>query len=560
MKKITLTFILLLAIGSVSRAQSWANATLDINSAQASINSNGDLFWDYAQSQFEIPKGSGKKTIFAGSLWVGGLDTSGQLHLGAQTYRQTGNDFYPGPVMNTSSYSPANDALWNKVWKINRTTIDSFRQGLFSTVPMEIQTWPGNGDVMQGQAAQLADFVDINNDGIYDWTAGDYPCIKGDQALFVIFNDDRNVHTETGGQKMQFEFHAMLYAYKAPGSWLDTVVFLNYKMFNRSGITLSDAYIGSWMDLELGSPGDDYVGCDVARNTFYVYNGDANDGTSPIPAAGTYGANPPAQGVVFLRGPFANPNDGVDNNRNGTIDEPGEICLMNKFVYYNNDFTITGNPVSAADYYKYMSGRWLDSTYFTYGGNAYGGSTPCDFMFPGSSDPTGWSTNMQPQLPWDEASSANSPGDRRGFASSGPFTIFPGGNMCLNFAFVCGRGNNGPASSIMAMQNIADSARIFYQANSPCSCVINPLAVNEISNQLIVQFYPNPASDNVTVLYNPQNGNARLEIYDMTGKIAGTENISKASTVVDLKTFSPGIYLIRVTDGKSSGAARILKQ
>lgn len=76
-----------------------------------------------------------------------------------------------------------------------------------------------------GQAAQLADFVDINSDGIYNPSSGDYPCIKGDQAVFMIFNDDRNVHGETGGQKMRFEFHAMLYAYKAPGTWLDSVVF-----------------------------------------------------------------------------------------------------------------------------------------------------------------------------------------------------------------------------------------------------------------------------------------------------------------------------------------------
>ena len=557
MKKLLLSFSILSTTFISVHAQPWANARLDINQASAMANSNGDLFTDYALPQFNIPKGSTTNTFWAGTLWVGGLDAGGQLHLAAQTYRQTGNDFYPGPVMNTASYSAANDLLWNRVWKINRSTIDSFRLGLFSTIPNEILTWPGNGNTAMGQAAQLADYVDINSDGVYDPNAGDYPCIKGDQALFMIFNDDRDVHTETGGQKMGFEFHAMLYAYSAPGMWLDTVVFLNYKMFNRSSSTYNNVYVGSWMDLDLGDFQDDYVGCDVGRNVFYAYNGDANDGTSAIPTIGTYGVNPPAQGVVVLRGPLADALDGVDNDRDGMIDEPGEVCLMNKFVYFENNATQTGNPQNTQHYYNYLSGFWTDGSPFTYGGNGYGGSLVCDFMFPGDSDPTGWGTNFSPQAPWSETAT---PADRRGFASSGPFTISSGTMMCMDFAFVYGRGTAGPLSSVADMKIKTDSARVFYNGNSPCTCVINPLSVNEVSNELLFQLYPNPASDNVTILYHPENGNATLEIYDLTGKVVGTEIISKASTVVDLKKLSPGIYLIRISDGKSSGAARVLKQ
>jgi hypothetical protein len=563
MKKMLLTFFTIAAMTSISSAQPWANATLDINSVAAMANSNGDLFWDYTNAQFKVPKGSpnSTSTIAAAALWVGGLDTGGQLHIGAQTYRQSGNDFYPGPVMNTSSYSLANDALWNKVWKINKSTIDSFRLNLFTTIPASIATWPGNGDVAQGQAAQLADYVDTDNNGIYDPAAGDYPCIKGDQALYMIFNDDRNVHTETGGRKLKFEFHAMLYAYKAPGTWLDTVVFLNYKMLNRSGITLTDGYIGSWTDFDIGYFGDDYIGCDVGRNIFYGYNGDANDGSSAQATTGTFGANPPAQGVVYLRGPAANPNDGIDNNRNGTIDEPGEVCLMNKFTYYNNDFSLMGNPQTAWDYYKYMSGRWIDSTRFKYGGDGFNTAGPaCDFVFPGVSDPQGWGTNMQPQSPWDEATVGNSPGDRRGFASSGPFVIMPGQQMCMDFAYVFGRGASGPASGIAAMQNAADSATAFYGTTSPCSCVTYPLAVNEAAQDLHIQFYPNPATNNITVLWNPKTANARMDIYDVNGKIVSSEIISKSSTVVSMEKFATGIYFIRINDGKYTGTAKVLKQ
>ena len=46
-----------------------------------------------------------------------------------------------------------------------------------------------------------------------------------------------------------------------------------------------------------------------------------------------YGFNPPAIELTF-QGPLADPNDGIDNDRDGTVDEYGEQIIMSKFVYY----------------------------------------------------------------------------------------------------------------------------------------------------------------------------------------------------------------------------------
>jgi hypothetical protein len=352
----------------------------------------------------------------------------------------------------------------------------------------------------------------------------------------------------------------MLYAYSAPGSWLDSVVFLNYKMYNRSGRSYSDAYIGSWTDFDIGAYDDDYIGCDVTRNIYYGYNGDVNDGTSAMATLGTYGANPPAQGVVYLRGPAANPGDGIDNNHDGVTDEAGEVWLMSKFVYYNNDFTVTGNPAAPWDYHKYMSGRWKDSTQVTYGGNGYGGLLACDYMFPGTSDPLGWGTNFVPQAPWDEFTAGNTPHDRRGFAASGPFTIVAGQVMCMDYAYVYARGNAGPQSSVAAVQNFSDSARAFYGTTSPCTCVTYPLGVNDQVQEFTVPFYPNPAANAITVTWQPQTSGAKLELFDMTGRVVLSETIVKKETTVRMEKLPAGIYLLRVTDGQRSGASKVLKQ
>ena len=85
---------------------------------------------------------------------------------------------------------------------------------------------------------------------------------------------------------------------------------------------------------------------------------------------------------------------------------------MSKFVYYNNDFTVTGNPESGTDIYNYLRGIWKDNVPMTYGGDGHGGgvgstTTECNFMFPGTSDAS------FPAQEWTEVTAGNVPADRR---------------------------------------------------------------------------------------------------------------------------------------------------
>ena len=565
MKKLLLLNFFALIFFLPIQAQTWTYGTLDINQVKTVMNSNGDLFWNYSVNTFEVPADSGKQTIFAGASWIGGIDTFNTLHIAAQTYRQSGNDFYPGPVMSTSSYSPTTDAQWNQVWKINKTTIDSFVLNSQNpipgyTVPSVIVNWPGNGDTQAGQAAQLAPYIDVDADGVYNPSAGDYPCIKGDQALFVIYNDDRNTHTESGGAKFTFEVHAMMYAYNAPGTWLDSTVFINYKLFNRSPFNYNSVYWGQWTDFDLGFYGDDFVGCDVDRNIAYVYNGNQNDGSSATPGVGTYGANPPAQGLVYLRGPEATPMDGIDNDRDGITDESDEVWMMNHFIYYNNNFTITGNPVLPMDYYNYLSGNWLDTTHITYGGNGYGGATPCEYMYPADSDPTGWGTNFVPQSAWDEMNSNNTPGDRRGMASSGPFYFGSGKQMCIDMAYVYGRGNAGPLSSVGSMRNAADSARTFYSQNNPCSCDASTVGIEE-QNAQTISVYPNPAGESLNIICGENATGSIVEIINLNGQVVLQGAVLSGNSVIfNTGNLASGVYLIRVQKESVVLTTRFVKE
>ena len=64
---------------------------------------------------------------------------------------------------------------------------------------------------------------------------------------------------------------------------------------------------------------------------------------------------------------------------------------MTAFVFYNNDFTVIGNPENGQHIYNYLTGKWKDGLDITYGED--GRQLYIKFMFPGNSDPTGIGTN-----------------------------------------------------------------------------------------------------------------------------------------------------------------------
>lgn len=483
-----------------AQAQSWlpnschppiAKTDLDINNVRARIMNGGDMWWDLQSTpKYEIPKGSGKYSAFAGALWIGGIDNAGQLRIAAMSYRQSGMDFWPGPL-DTVNASIDDSTCWkyDRIFKLTKAEVDEFTHRYTDpnyTIPQDILDWPGNGNTAKGQAHFLAPFYDRNGDGIYNPYEGDYPAyalngqqqncehhLLGDQTLWWVFNDKGNTHSETGGTPMGLEIHAQAFAY-ATDDEINDMTFYQYKAINRSNATINQMWWGQWIDSDLGYYNDDYVGCDVQRGIGYAYNGDSIDGWNSSPLGpGMYGLHPPALGVDFLGGPLADANDGKDNDRDSIIDEPGERIMMSKFTYYNSDYTVMGNPYQAIHFYYYLQGRWMDGTPMTYGGNAYNSSGPaCDFIFPGDSDPYGWGTGGQPQAPWSELIIGNPPADRRFLMSAGPFTMQPGAVKHVTVGVVWARDMNGDhLDGVQKMKEADDKAQLLFDNcfNFPCA-------------------------------------------------------------------------------------------
>jgi hypothetical protein len=407
-----------------------AQVEMDINNIRTTLNSNGDLWWNLTNAKYEVPKqdppnpATATHSIFAGALWIGGIDDAGQLKIAGQTYRQTGNDFWSGPL--TGPGFTANDEIcskFDKIYKVSKSEILQFQAEFAGGIPTisdavlnnypNVRDWPGRNNpylpevTTSASNVELAPFIDKDGTtGTYNPANGDYPVLGDngvipDQMLFFVANDRGNIHTETGSEAIGLQLRTIAFAFSTNDD-VNNMTFYKYTIDYFGSAALQNTYFGVWVDADLGNYDDDFVGCDTARDLGIIYNGDANDDVNGSGGTRGYGLELASLGVDFFKGPLN--EDSVELGVSG-------------FVYYNNDFTTKGNPENANHFYGYLSGFWKNGSHITCGGDGFGGTTNCNFMYP---DPPNLAGG------WSECAVGNSPADRRFLHVSGPFKLLNG--------------------------------------------------------------------------------------------------------------------------------------
>ena len=92
------------------------------------------------------------------------------------------------------------------------------------------------------------------------------------------------------------------------------------------------------------------------------------------------------------------------------------------------------------------------------------------------------------------------------------------------------------------------------------SCVnINTVGINEniLSNELSV--YPNPTKDKITIVLDHVESGTEISVFTTLGKNILTKKITSNQTVIGLRDFETGIYLVQIRNGKSVTTKRIVK-
>ncbi len=541
----TLVFICVTVISFSIQAQTKAEY-LDINNIAAGFNSDGTLFMinkfdtvvvngvirTYSRN-YNVPKNSTTNSIFASNLWVAGIDDSGVLHTAANTYKQSGTDFWAGPIANTYGSShpdllPGNayDSTYNFVWKLSKLEIQKhisdFNKPNYE-MPWAIANWPANGNLLNGMAAKLAPFNDLNNNSSYEPQLGEYPIILGDQAVYFIFNDDRGVHGQTEGNKLKIEVHAMAYAFDDLSPELNNAIFVNYKLYNRSAINYPELRVGLWTDFDLGCHYNDMIGCDTTLNTYFSYNGQPFD----ICAINGYGDFPPAQAVTFLNAEMSSFNDATF----------GILVLNNSERYYN---LLSGNKSDGAPYLRPANSCNINSL-----------SVPTKYLY--FDDPNDTSANA-----YSEINCGISPGDRSALGTIEKLSLPANSSVCIDIAFPFTQDSNGTnLTSVTLLKERVETIINYYKNNQGtlgCNALSLATSVTEITDEEVsLNVFPNPAKDELFIALDkhPLNEKTQLFIYDVSGKIIFSSQLHESSLKINTNTWQSGLYLIRTqTKGK----------
>jgi len=215
------------------------------------------------------------------SIWMGAKDMDGNVRVAANTFPSLSrHDFIPGPL-DRATGQPIDTlcGVFNRVWIVKQIDVFQmqvkFQQGELELedIPVDILEWPAMGNPYLEEFSpdyELAPFVDIAEDGIYDPLSGDIPIALEEsptfvphQFSFVVFND-MGRHTETNSQSLGVEFQQINYLVNCGDpSESEQSVFTRIKYNYLGQEPLTDVKIALWEDSDLACNQNDYEGCGI---------------------------------------------------------------------------------------------------------------------------------------------------------------------------------------------------------------------------------------------------------------------------------------------------------
>ncbi len=543
--------------GSSATVQPMSEAYIHGNKIKAAVRNGGDLWWNGQIPQFMTEYDStisnNPSSIFAGGLWLGAYDGGGNLCLAAQTYRQSGYDYWAGPLDSNANVINDYHCILNKIWTVNNyeilTHIQNYQDSgtLMSYVDPKLLFWPGknNPHYFTEYGYQLpfneafAPFFDFNNDGNYDPFDGDYPVFNSNvpdaipaDMNFTIFNDNGNIHTYTQGNPLKVEIHQTVWSLNCTNeNILNSTIFTRHTVISKNNLRLNNLTCSFWYDPDLGCYLDDYNGTSISNKAIYFYNADENDEVICGTDATGYGLKPPVQSVMFL-------------NRQ-----------LNSSVYFvNSNDPIRGNPGSALQHYRLMTGKWLDGRAISYGGTGDNGVNAPAYPFVFDGQPTNFGVNS-----WTMANPVIIGSDYRVLMSTNIDSLLPFERFSVDLAYVTHRDTN--LADNIQMTTLVDTelplVQNWYNQGFPNNClnVLNSIEENivERAKSPFVKVIPNPLSTTASIqiegLENYEN--LSLEIFNLSGqKLFNTTNNRQNSFEITKNDLAQGIYIFNIIQDK----------
>ncbi len=380
-----------------------------------------------------IENGRTTSPNYATGLWVGGVDqATGDTLVVVSEYS---SEYSPGP---DSSGTFMADRPAFKVYKL-------YADSLADNPNADYLNWP----VDQG-----APVDDMGN-----------PKLIGDHMFWSVYNDhEPTQHDNNNGETdpLGLTIKQTVFAFERQSGSLSNCVFMRFRIYNTGDKTLNNCFISLWSDPDLGTSGDDLVGCDTLTDLGYCYNETNDDG---LYNGATASLVVPAIGYDFFQGPLI-AGTAADTALMWDTIWPGQ---KNMGLYSFNKYINGTDPDDFRETYAYMQGlRAKEPGFPPY---LYLGDTTT-FMFSG--DPVEGTGDL------DAAGD-----DRRQMQSTGPFTFAPGDSTEILAGMIVGQGGDY-LSSVTLMKAIDEFAqRVYENGFQPPRPPAKPVVAAGVSNNEI---------------------------------------------------------------------------
>lgn len=114
--------------------------------------------------------------------------------------------------------------------------------------------------------------------------------------------------------------------------------------------------------------------------------------------------------------------------------------------------------------------------------------------------------------------------------------------------------------SAQSLWSQGTSTFLISNAIYPKVCTVN--GISDKPEMLSFYIYPNPATDILTIVnQNPERASYSITISDMTGNILIKDHtLNELATPVSISYLKPGMYLLKIHDGKHSFISKFIKR
>ncbi|MGB0165511.1 MAG: T9SS type A sorting domain-containing protein [Luteibaculum sp.] len=518
MKKALLTLFLAF-LGYFTFSQ--AGASISSENLEVNLLPEGSLFTnnDFTPG---FTTADGKSIMWGANLWYLGYDANENLR-GAVEIGSFGEIQHKSGTIN-SDPNQASKPLVSVTSEEIRDHIQNYRNAGY-TMPDGIKDWPANGDTTIGEMFQMAPFVDLDQDGIYDPMEGDHPDIIGDHCIYMIKHENGAAGRSALGVEEHYMFSLFNQDFNGSEELKNSLV-LNLTLYHRGIDPIEELHVGFFQDGDLGNIDDDFIGSSKAANALFFYNADNDDDATDD----GFGVNPPglAIGNMFC-------------NLFGTMS-----------LNFDGNPTAT-DPETDEQFFNYLNGRWKDGTCQIESFNGHvsahqgGDIRVAEFVFDG---------DIKSQMGWTEINEENLPKDQRGLMILKPVPFAPGDkrSFTLVYALIGDKGDhldNGVAA-IEALSVVEDELSSLY-GNHPLIANSTNCSNIEIDRECgfgssisqledaKVRIYPNPSKGEFYI----QSSNAISEV--LVNNLLGQEVLSLQNPESkELLKLEAGQYLIQV--------------